>query len=274
MLIIHPGNFYFNSGEGCIIHTRNNLYKRIIMEEVEVRPRYQEPGAPTIEEVQPGAQLSQCSADDPQGPPSRGLFTVLNDNIMIIVAIIIVIIIIAVAIYFLTKHGDGPSDRKPNQSPGIPDNQPPEAQLSEPMPGIKVPTGTIATEDDERVDKSTLLDLLARAEVPTVQHPHQNIKSDDEIMQLMESVVDVNQPVTPQSNETVVEPIMDASIVELLTEPSVEPAAETNISTRDDSVVESDPVPDSDAPCSKVLSTGKTCRNRAKEDGFCHLHGE
>ena len=254
------------------------------MEEVEVRPRYQEPGAPTVEEVHPGAQLSQCSADVPQCPPSRGLFTILNDNIMIIVAIIIVIIIIAVAIYFLTKHGDEPADRKPKQPPGVPDNQPPAAHLSEPTSDIKVPTGTIATGDGkhmngehmngEHVDKSTLLDLLARAEVPAVQQPHQNIKSDDEIMQLMESVVDAGQPVTPQSSETIVEPIIDVSIVDLLTEPSVEPVADTNIGTHSESVVESDSVPDTDAPCSKVLSTGKTCRNRAKEDGFCHLHGE
>jgi hypothetical protein len=120
-----------------------------------------------------------------------GLFTSLYDNKIIVLIIIIVIIIIGIGAYIIYRPVSEPpntekcpQNRKSTEAPPPPPSTKSNESQTEPEP------------QNEKNNRTDLLKLLEKTKQNTTEHKeipapnNKTTKSDNEIMQLMETVID------------------------------------------------------------------------------------
>lgn len=262
------------------------------MESVEVRPRFQEPDAPSTpapvqqQIVNQPADTSQVAA--PVVPAAKGLFTSMYENKIIVLIIVVAIVIIGIIAYVIYRKPEEEPDKSKSAPKGgaaqgentqAQNNNPQQpVQNNNPTPAAQNTQNNTPTQSDQtnnpnppppkstalpktqngKMDRNNIMNLLERSKNGTAAKPApvtqpQNVKSEDEIMQLMEDEEEQNGD-EPEENTNENE------------EPENPPAQESNLQPTN-SNAQGSPY------CNFVLPTRRTCRNKVKSNGKCHLHG-
>jgi hypothetical protein len=260
---------------------------------IEIKPRFLEPDAPNAPNYQGGgvgAINAGTLAAAQNAGVSKGIFTSIYENRIIVIIIVITIIIIGIIAYVIyhprddakaadknTNAADG-GKTSPPASPLPPAATSPNAPTDKKQGGDATdnPSGATAASDSAttpsaaaqsqsstprtaRPSTNSLSDLLARSKQTEHKNMQQsaaqtsapsNMKSEDEIMQLMEDVYDTP---APDDNPA----------------PTEEASTTTN---QPEQPTTSAPVKNNDIHCSTMLSEGRRCRNKARSGGKCARH--
>lgn len=295
---------------------------------MEVRPRFQEPDAPRVPEpvhaapqAADAAQMAIPAAGGNQST-TRGLFTSVYENKIIVLIIVVAIIIIGIIAYVIYRKPEEDPDKsgaksnngqnaQPTQSVQStqPDQSVQSAQSVQSVQSVQSTQQPVQSAQSAQPVQSTqqkgtqskpvvrnkndLLNLLERSKnnetkkAPQQQVPR-NMKSEDEIMQLME-----DENIDESENHENSGELADETVHE--NETAHDSARETTHGTMHDSTHETmhendnetdpecmtAPIQETLTPhvnnatgiCTAILPTKRTCRNKAKSKGKCHLHG-
>lgn len=253
---------------------------------VEIKPRFLEPDAPNMPNMIGGGVGSINAGTALASAPtaSKGIFTSIYENRIIVLIIVVVIIIIAIVAYIIYRPRDEKeadrSDKDTTSSKKrtdtaatsvtpTPTTKPETDQKPNPPTASTAPPETPVPAQAAPKPTNSLNDLLARskqAEMKNMQqttnnNPPTNMKSEDEIMQLMEDSfipaaqdnenTNANQP----SGESDEQPSAANQDIQAATPTTTEQTVKNN-----------------DIYCSTMLSEGRRCRNRARASGRCARH--
>ena len=205
---------------------------------VEVRPRYKDPDV-MQQEMQTDRPAQSESAISAATSVTKGIFTSMYENKIIVLIIIIVIIIIGIIAYIVYRK--------------------PEELTDKPKPTVKSPESmqTVKTEQPVQTDeKANLLNLLARSKKQDIKVEEPVVsKTTDEIMQLMEDnpIIEITEDNIEQSD------------------PEVEDESDTIDENHliDDT---SDDTINKNGLCNTIVPPGRQCRNKARTNGKCQRH--
>lgn len=229
---------------------------------VEVRPRYKEPDAPLADtdilpqQVSPAVNTPAAVTS----VPTRGLFTSMYENKIIVLIIVIVIIIIGIIAYVIYRKPEDESDKvKPatDKTGGVQNQQPPAAAQKHEAAPEQSRAGV-------KMNKNNLVNLLARSKNSPAQPPQEvsedeepvMSKTDEEIMQLME-----DQESDDEDDQNVAG--ADTDVESAPVEAQQSPPNEQTILATEGQV----------GLCTAVVPPGRNCRNRARNNGKCPRHG-
>ena len=206
----------------------------------------------------------------------------MYENKIIVLIIVVVILIIGIIAYIVLRKPDETSEQSKQKIAGAnpPAETPSVASASTPA---SEPATTPAPKPQTRMDKSNLVNLLAKsknASVKSVQpettqpttpeqapadentepEPNPGAKTEDEIMQLMEDEpVDDNSVDAASSDQTETTPL--------------EQPAECDVSDITASESQDTPVTKTQSIfCTAMLPIGRQCRNKAGNGGRCRGH--
>lgn len=204
----------------------NDLYQ-------EVTPRIVDPGLkPThVSQATPGAVTAA---------PSRGLFTSVSENKVIVIVLVIVIVAIIVIVfivrYFTTSETQAkplPPMSQPPQAVQAP-QQPPPATLQAPQaPPQPSPEPTQAPPPARQATREELINMLRKSK--SMDAPDVPQKTQDELAHMMSEAA--------AAHEEPVEPTID------------------NIADEPD-----------DDQCTETTAGGRRCKNKPKIGGKCQKH--
>jgi len=264
---------------------------------MEVRPRFQDPDvrvnispANTAERDSPDHKnnVGKPTKNEELVPgqtskPTKGLFTSLQDNKMIVLIIVIVIIIIGILAYILFKKDTNGKKKTPPSGGGAPQSSrqdlPPRMQQANVNP-----------QNQQNVSHANppanLMQMLAKGRgvqkqeetaQPQTQPPQeQGVRTNDEIMQLMEDESEHKNTVADTSdgsNESASSSfnnVTDTSAHEDNTGISTSQIEEYSMdNTNMDNTANASPTKPT---CSQILTTGRKCRNIAGPNGKCRTH--
>jgi hypothetical protein len=198
----------------------------MMTDSIEVRPRYQDP------DIRINIPAEQEKIDDIPPPPTKGLFTSMYENKIIVLIIIITIIIIGIIAYVIYRKDEPAEKPLPSlpQAPPLPRIGYPERMGGNPPPP-EVPN--VVPEKTETVEVPHVEpEKVNVPEVPvtTPEKVNDGVKTDDEIMQLMED--------EPAETAEHVEPTEQAPT----------------------------------GKCTHILSSGRQCRNNISANNKCSKH--
>ncbi|QYB17705.1 hypothetical protein PV-S19_0341 [Pacmanvirus S19] len=266
---------------------------------IEVKPRFKDPDILQHEVQQINASNEeQSNKIEAAVSVTKGIFTSMYENKVIVIIVIIVIITIAIIVYVIFRKTDDETEKpKPTPTPApkvASDNQQPAqaeqqpAQTSQqpaqaPQQPAQAPQQPAQTEQSE---KNKLMNLLARSKKQ--EEKPANSKSDDEIMEMMEDnpVSDNIEPNETEEKQQTATESNDSSgqdetelvnfVENLNTDDTV-----TNNSEQQELIYTLDDTPQDETEqssgnqnglCSTLVPSGRQCRNKAKTNGKCQLH--
>ncbi|SIP86089.1 Hypothetical protein PACV_376 [Pacmanvirus A23] len=277
---------------------------------IEVKPRFKDPDI-LQHEVQQNNAVNEEQSNKIEAAVSvtKGIFTSMYENKVIVIIVIIVIITIAIIVYVIFRKTDDETEKpKPtptqiqNTAPNVAGDtqQTQSTQSTQPTQSTQQQTEqtqptqqqTQSTQQPEQTqqsqqnEKNKLMNLLARSKKQ--EEKPANSKSDDEIMQMMEDTPvaevvesveteEVQQPTAEPSDNISQDETESVNFVDSLNMDDTT----TNDSEQRELIYTLDDTPQDENEqssgnqnglCSTLVPSGRQCRNKAKTNGKCQLH--